>query len=51
MIEIAKNHTPFSLRNLKGMSMHDHRAELPLDYSQPDGSTIKVFAHEVVASL
>ncbi|MBA3874806.1 MAG: alpha/beta fold hydrolase, partial [Anaerolineae bacterium] len=32
-----------------GLVMTDHRFDVPLDYSQPDGAHISIFAREVVA--
>jgi len=34
-------------KKLNGMILREHRFQLPLDYSQPDGVTIEVFAREV----
>lgn len=34
---------------LPGLRTRSHRFDVPLDYSKPDGSTISIFAREVVA--
>ncbi len=44
------NHINTEFRHFKGMSLRDHTFQLPLDYNQPDGETIEVFAREVVDS-
>jgi len=35
--------------NMPGLAMTDHTFTVPLDHSDPDGTTIEVFAREVVA--
>ena len=34
---------------IPGLVIHSHRFELPVDYAQPNGAKISVFAREVIA--
>jgi pimeloyl-ACP methyl ester carboxylesterase len=34
---------------IPGLTLTDHRFDVPLDYAQPDGRTISIYAREVVA--
>ncbi|MBI1279785.1 MAG: alpha/beta hydrolase, partial [Anaerolineaceae bacterium] len=40
---------PDPIHRLPGLVTTDHRFDVPLDYSQPDGTKITVFAREIVA--
>ncbi|MDO5719859.1 MAG: alpha/beta fold hydrolase [Actinomycetaceae bacterium] len=43
---MTRTHTSTTYR-LHGVHVTEHRVEVPLDYSQPDGDTITVFAREL----
>ncbi len=40
---------PDQTHRIPGIVMTDHRFDVPLDYSQPDGAQISIFARELIA--
>ncbi|MBK1830837.1 alpha/beta fold hydrolase [Verrucomicrobiaceae bacterium R5-34] len=47
MIPFISPHETSAAQKLNGLVMRDHRFQLPLDYQQPEGPMIEVFAREV----